>query len=50
VCLDHCSEGNEYMYRFWPIWLYNLHEFGELDEIDSLLKNSEADVNISKFI
>jgi hypothetical protein len=26
--------------------LYNLHEFGELDEIDTLLKNSEAYVNI----
>jgi hypothetical protein len=24
-----------------------LHEFGELDEIDRLLENSEADVNIS---
>jgi hypothetical protein len=33
---DHWSEGNEYMYRFCPKWLYNLHEFGELNEIDSL--------------
>ena len=27
--------------------IYNLHEFGELDEIDSLLENSEAGVTIS---
>jgi hypothetical protein len=46
VCLDHCSEGSEYMYIFCPKWLYNLHEFGKVDEIDSLLENSEADVNI----
>jgi hypothetical protein len=45
VCLDHCGEGSEYMYRFCPKWLYNLHEFGELDAIDSLLENNEADVN-----
>jgi hypothetical protein len=25
----------------------NLHEFGELEKIDSLLENSEAGVNIS---
>jgi hypothetical protein len=24
-----------------------LHKFGEFDEIDSLLENSEADVNVS---
>jgi hypothetical protein len=42
----HCSEGSEYMYRFCPKWLYNLHEFGKLDEIDSLLENGEADVFI----
>ena len=34
------------MCRFCPKWLYSLHEFGELDEIDSLLENSEADINI----
>ena len=34
------------MYRFCPKWLYSLHEFGELDEIDSLLENSESDINI----
>jgi hypothetical protein len=34
------------MYRFCPQWLYNLHEFGKLDEIDSLLENSEAYVEI----
>jgi hypothetical protein len=27
----------------------NLHEFGELEKIDSLLENSEAGVNIFKF-
>jgi hypothetical protein len=44
---DHCSEDSEFMYRFCPILLYHSHEFGELDEIDSLLENSEADVNVS---
>jgi hypothetical protein len=34
------------MYKFCTKWLYNLHEFGELDEIDSFLENSEADVNV----
>jgi hypothetical protein len=34
------------MYKFWPKLLYNLHEFGELDEIDSFLEYSEADDNI----
>jgi hypothetical protein len=28
-------------------YAYILHEFGELDEIESLLENSEADVYIS---
>jgi hypothetical protein len=47
VCLDHCGEGSEYMYRLCPIWFYNLHELVELDDIDSLLENDETDVNIS---
>jgi hypothetical protein len=34
------------MYRFCPKWLYNLHEFGDLDEINFFLENSEADVNM----
>jgi hypothetical protein len=46
LCLDNRSEGSEYMYRFCPKWLYNLHAFGELDEIDFFLENSEADVNM----
>jgi hypothetical protein len=34
------------MYRFCPKWLYKLHEFEELDEMDSFLENSDADVDI----